>query len=135
DAPGRGLGLRVKWACTGRRAIARTADHGQCRPSLSDRRRQPAIPAPRRMPSALLAAVEARRDMGSVDRGRRTGQGRPGDLHPSFMSAHDQQGAGLLDTLRVDVAALRRRGVDRERVEADLPAAWIAAALAETDAA
>jgi uncharacterized protein len=36
--------------------------------------------------------------------------------------------------LRVDVAALRRRGVDRHRVEVDLPAAWLDEILADTDA-
>jgi uncharacterized protein len=36
--------------------------------------------------------------------------------------------------LRVDVAALRRRGVDRHHVAVSLPVAWLAQILADTDA-
>ena len=39
-----------------------------------------------------------------------------------------------LPDLRVDVAALRRRGIDRHRVSVDLPIAWLARVLADTDA-
>lgn len=38
------------------------------------------------------------------------------------------------DGLRVDVARLRRRGVDRHRVEIALPAAWLGDVLSGTDA-
>ena len=37
-------------------------------------------------------------------------------------------------SLRVDVSAMRRRGESHGRVEADLPALWLALALADTDA-
>jgi uncharacterized protein len=39
-----------------------------------------------------------------------------------------------LDGLRVDVAALRRRGADRERISTELPTRWLAAVLEGTDA-
>lgn len=39
-----------------------------------------------------------------------------------------------LEALRVDLAALRRRGVDVHPVEAVLPQAWLAAVLGDTDA-
>jgi uncharacterized protein len=39
-----------------------------------------------------------------------------------------------LDSLRLDLAALRRRGIARQLVDVELPVEWIAAALAETDA-
>ncbi len=39
-----------------------------------------------------------------------------------------------LPSLRVDVSAMRRRGETHGRVEADLPAEWLAAALEDTDA-
>lgn len=38
------------------------------------------------------------------------------------------------ESLRVDVSAMRRRGESHGHVEADLPAAWLATALADTDA-
>jgi len=38
------------------------------------------------------------------------------------------------ESLRVDVSAMRRRGETHGRVQADLPAEWIAQALADTDA-
>ncbi len=38
------------------------------------------------------------------------------------------------ESLRVDVSAMRRRGETHGRVEADLPALWLAHALADTDA-
>lgn len=38
------------------------------------------------------------------------------------------------ESLRVDVSAMRRRGETHGRVEADLPAEWIAQALSDTDA-
>ncbi len=38
------------------------------------------------------------------------------------------------EQLRVDVSAMRRRGETHGRVEADLPADWLAVALADTDA-
>lgn len=40
----------------------------------------------------------------------------------------------LLDVLRVDVAALRRRGVDQHEVQASLPVPWLRQALRDTDA-
>ena len=39
-----------------------------------------------------------------------------------------------LEGLRVDVAALRRRGTDRERISVELPSHWLNAALSQTDA-
>jgi len=39
-----------------------------------------------------------------------------------------------LEALRVDLAALRRRGVDQHEVEATLPVPWLQAALRDTDA-
>ncbi len=39
-----------------------------------------------------------------------------------------------IDALRVDLAALRRRGIDRHAIAVALPVAWLADALAETDA-
>ncbi|MCA9653551.1 MAG: DUF177 domain-containing protein [Myxococcales bacterium] len=39
-----------------------------------------------------------------------------------------------LESLRVDLAALRRRGVDEHEVQAELPVDWLAAALCDTDA-
>lgn len=44
---------------------------------------------------------------------------------------HDLDG---VEALRVDLAALRRRGVDRHELAALLPAAWLAQAVADTDA-
>lgn len=38
------------------------------------------------------------------------------------------------ESLRVDVSSMRRRGETHGRVEADLPAEWLAQALADTDA-
>jgi len=38
------------------------------------------------------------------------------------------------ESLRVDVSAMRRRGETHGRVEADLPAEWLAQALCDTDA-
>lgn len=38
------------------------------------------------------------------------------------------------ESLRVDVSAMRRRGETHGRVEADLPAEWLAQALSDTDA-
>lgn len=38
------------------------------------------------------------------------------------------------ESLRVDVSAMRRRGESHGRVQADLPAEWLALALADTDA-
>src|SRR5688572_30279279 len=40
----------------------------------------------------------------------------------------------ILGDLLVDVAALRRRGVDRHHVAVDLPVAWLASILEGTDA-
>ena len=39
-----------------------------------------------------------------------------------------------LEALRVDLAALRRRGVDHHAIEASLPVAWLQQALRDTDA-
>lgn len=39
-----------------------------------------------------------------------------------------------LESLRVDLAALRQRGVDRHEVEALLPVSWLAETLCDTDA-
>ena len=44
------------------------------------------------------------------------------------------EGKVEIDALRVDLAALRRRGVDRHAVAVSLPVAWLADALADTDA-
>lgn len=40
----------------------------------------------------------------------------------------------ILESLRVDLAALRQRGVDRHEVEAPLPVDWVAETLSDTDA-
>jgi uncharacterized metal-binding protein YceD (DUF177 family) len=42
--------------------------------------------------------------------------------------------APVPEDLLLDLGALRRRGVDRHRVECELPADWIRAALGDTDA-
>lgn len=39
-----------------------------------------------------------------------------------------------IEELRVDLAALRRRGIDRHAIDVALPTQWLAAALADTDA-
>lgn len=48
--------------------------------------------------------------------------------------AAGSEGKEGIDALRVDLAALRRRGVDRHAVAVALPPAWLSEALAETDA-